>query len=173
MVEGTHFLIMAEDRELTLELLTATQVADAKLFYSVRKENALLAKLMMDKLKAFLDNDYFATIERQTILMRFLEEHDDWEVIQDLLKHLQKSELKDDYTTIIMEWTYHNNETIKTYELAKYDGSILSMSKTNPPPQFRHVDVNGTENFVQSILQITTQLLEDLGADKEDDDEEG
>ena len=80
---------MSQDRELTLELITATQVADAKLFYAVQQENALLAKLMMDKLKAFLNNDYFATIERQTVLMRFLEEHDNWEVIQDLLNNIK------------------------------------------------------------------------------------
>ena len=160
---------MSQDRELTLELITATQVADAKLFYAVQQENALLAKLMMDKLKAFLNNDYFATIERQTVLMRFLEEHDNWEVIQDLLNNIKQCDLKDDYTTIIMEWTFHNNEKIKTYELAKYDGCVLSLSKVTPPPDFK--PHNNTQNFVQSIVQITTQLLQDLGI--EDDGEEG
>ena len=53
----------AEDRELMLQLLTATQVTDANLYNSVKQENPLLAKLMMDKLKLFLDNDYFATLE--------------------------------------------------------------------------------------------------------------
>ena len=160
---------MSQDRELTLELITETQVSDAKLFYAVQQENALLAKLMMDKLKAFLNNDYFATIERQTVLMRFLEEHDNWEVIQDLLNNIKQCDLKDDYTTIIMEWTFHNNERIKTYELAKYDGSVLSLSRVTPPPDFRPHD--STQNFVQSIVQITTQLLQDLGID--DDGEEG
>ena len=162
---------MSEDRELTLQLLTATQVTDAKLFYSVLKDNALLAKFMMDKLKDFLCNPYFATIERQTILMRFLEEHTDWDVIQEILKTVNECELKHDYITIVMEWTFHNNDNIKKHTLSKYDGSVLGMNKSTPPPQFRHIDANSTQNFVQSILQITTQLLQDLG--DVDDEEEG
>ena len=102
----------AEDRELMLQLLTATQVTDANLYNSVKQENPLLAKLMMDKLKLFLDNDYFATLERQTVLMKFLQEHTDNETINDVLTFLDNSELKQDYSAIIMEWTYHNSENI-------------------------------------------------------------
>lgn len=157
---------MTEHRERTIELLTATQVAMAELYYNIMQDNPLLAKLMMDKLKAFLGNDYFATMERQTILMRFLEEHTNMEVIQDVLNYVKTCSLKSDYTTIIMEWTFHNSENIVKQALAKYDGSLLCLKKQNPPPQFKRLSANSTDEFVQAILQISSQVL----ADNEDDD---
>ena len=76
---------MAEDREQTIELLTATQVAMADLYYSIMEENPMLAKLMMDKMKSFLTKDCYAAMERQTVLMRFLQEHTDLDVIHEVL----------------------------------------------------------------------------------------
>lgn len=160
---------MAEDREKTLELITATQVAMAKLYYTIMEENPLLAKLMMDKLKSFLNNDYFATMERQTILMRFLEEHTNMDVINEVLQFIDKCELKQDYYTIITEWTFHNSENIIQHNLAKYDGSLLCVSRKNKQPQFKAIEIDGTDQFVQAILQITQDLLLD-DDDGEDDD---
>ena len=158
----------AEDRELMLQLLTATQVTDANLYNSVKQENPLLAKLMMDKLKLFLDNDYFATVERQTVLMKFLQEHTDNETINDVLTFLDNSELKQDYSAIIMEWTYHNSENIVEQTLAKYDGSLLSKSKLTELPQFKPQNT-GTNDFVQAILQITNHLIDGDDGDDGDD----
>ena len=155
---------MAEDRDNTVELITATQVTNAELFYTIQKENALLAKLMLDKLKSFLSNDYFTTMERQTILMRFLEQHTDLEVVQDVLNYIQESPLKEDYTTIIMEWTYHNSENIVKQNLAKYDGSLLSLDKKVKRPEFKPQN-SGSDDFVQAIVDITTRLLGDGGDD--------
>ena len=140
------------DREQAIELITATQVAMADLYYAVMEENPMLAKLMMDKMKSFLSNSEITAMERQTVLMRFLEEHTNMDVIHEV-----------DYSTIIMEWSYHNNEDIKKYYLAKYDGSVLSLSKQNPKPNFNKSEKIGTDEFVKAILQITTQLLDDGG----------
>lgn len=152
---------MSEDRERTLELITATQVVNADLYYTILQENAFLAKLMLDKLKCFLNNDYFATMERQTVLMKFLEEHTRIDVIQDVLQFINNCNLKNDYIAIIMEWTFHNSEKIKNHLLAKYDGSLLSLSKTTPKPEFQVKQNNATTDFVKAILQITTQQLND------------
>lgn len=151
------------DREQAIELITATQVAMADLYYAVMEENPMLAKLMMDKMKSFLSNSEITAMERQTVLMRFLEEHTNMDVIHEVLDSINNSELKDDYSTIIMEWSYHNNEDIKKYYLAKYDGSVLSLSKQNPKPNFNKSEKIGTDEFVKAILQITTQLLDDGG----------
>ena len=151
------------DREQAIELITATQVATADLYYAVMEENPMLAKLMMDKMKSFLSNPEITAMERQTVLMRFLEEHTNMDVIHEVLDSINNSELKDDYSTIIMEWSYHNNEDIKKYYLAKYDGSVLSLNKQNPKPNFNKSEKIGTDEFVKAILQITTQLLDDGG----------
>ena len=151
------------DREQAIELITATQVATADLYYAVMEENPMLAKLMMDKMKSFLSNSEITAMERQTVLMRFLEEHTNMDVIHEVLDSINNSELKEDYSTIIMEWSYHNNEDIKKYYLAKYDGSVLSLSKQNPKPNFNKSEKIGTDEFVKAILQITTQLLDDGG----------
>lgn len=152
---------MSEEREETIEIITATQVANASLFNGVKKENPMLAKLMMDKLKSFLTKDCYSTMERQTVLMRFLQEHTDLDIIHDVLDYVNNSELKQDYTAIIMEWTYHNNDKIKKYYLAKCDGSLLCMAKEKQEPLFKEVKLEATHTFVQSILQILTQLAQD------------
>lgn len=153
------------DREQAIELITATQVATADLYYAVMEENPMLAKLMMDKMKSFLSNEEITTMERQTVLMRFLEEHTNMDVIHEVLDSINNSSLKEDYSAIIMEWNFHNTESIKKYYLAKYDGSILSLDKSNPIPNFKKSEKTGTDEFVNAILQITAQLLQDGGDD--------
>lgn len=156
-----------DDREQAIELITATQVAMADLYYSVMEENPMLAKLMMDKMKSFLSNPEITAMERQTVLMRFLEEHTNMEVIHEVLDYIKDCDLKEDYTAIIMEWNFHKTEDIKKYYLAKYDGSLLSLDKKNPKPNFKPQEISGTDKFVQAILQITTQLLGEDGDDGE------
>lgn len=156
-----------DDREQAIELVTATQVAMADLYYAVMEENPMLAKLMMDKMKSFLSNNEVTAMERQTVLMRFLEEHTNMDVIHEVLNTIENSPLKEDYSAIVMEWNYHNTEDIKKYYLAKYDGSLLSLNKKNPKPNFKKQDIKGTDEFVKAILQITTQLLDDGGENEE------
>lgn len=148
-----------------LEVITATQVVEADLYYKIMEENGLLAKLMMDKLKAFLNNPYFVALERQTILMRFLELHDNMDVIQDLLQFLDKCDLKQDYSTIIMEWTFHNNDLIVQAKLDSLDASGLRESKKDVIPQFEPKSASATDNYVQAILHLTTELLDDNNDD--------
>ena len=157
-----------DEREQAIELITATQVATADLYYAVMEENPMLAKLMMDKMKSFLSNEEVTPMERQTVLMRFLEEHTNMDVIHEVLSSIDNSPLKEDYSAIIMEWNYHNTDVIKGYYLAKYDGSVLSLNKENPKPFFKKKKEASTDQFVQAILQITQQLLGD--SDEGDDD---
>lgn len=152
---------MAEDREQTIELLTATQVAMADLYYSIMEENPMLAKLMMDKMKSFLTKDCYAAMERQTVLMRFLQEHTNLDVIHEVLDCVNNCELKEDYTAIIMEWTYHNTEKIKKHYLGKCDGSLLCLNKQMEKPQFKKISNGGTDNYVKAIIQISTEILDD------------
>lgn len=155
---------MAEDRDQTIEIITATQVATASLFYDIKQESPLLAKLMMDKLKSFLTKDCYSCMERQTILMRFLEEHTDLDVIHEVLDYINNSNFKEDYTAIIMEWTYHNTDKIKKHYLAKCDGTLLCTPKINPNPMFKASKSNATDEYVNAILQIIP-LIDDNGGD--------
>lgn len=150
---------MGEDREQAVELIAATQVSMADFYYTVMEENPMLAKLMMDKMKSFLTSPKYAAMERQTILMRFLEEHTNMDVIHEVLDYIKDCELKDDYTAIIMEWNYHNTEYIKNYYLSKYDGNVLSLNKENPRPNFKSEKLTGTKQFIDAIVQITTSLF--------------
>lgn len=155
---------MAEDRDQTIEIITAAQVVNASLFYDIKQESPLLAKLMMDKLKLFLTKDCYSCMERQTILMKFLQEHTDLDVIHEVLDYVNNSEFKEDYTTIIMEWTYHNTDKIKKHYLAKCDGTLLCMPKNNTVPIFKKDKADATEEYVNAILQIIP-LIDDNGGD--------
>jgi len=164
---------MSEDRERTVELITSTQVANADLFYKIQQENPVLAKLMLDKLKAFLSNDYFATMERQTILTDFLERHTHNDIIQEVLSSLTECPLKQDYQTIIMEWTYHNSEKIIQRNLAKYDGDLFILPKTPKDPKIVIPEDTGTDAFVQAILQVASELLNNDDGEDGDDENGG
>ena len=54
---------MDEGREELIQVVTATQVANAKLYNNIRKENALWAKYMLNEFKKFLSNDNITTLK--------------------------------------------------------------------------------------------------------------
>lgn len=157
MVKGTY--ILSEDRETTLQMFTAIQVADAEFYTQVYENTPMIAKLMMDKFKEFMENDYFTALERQTVLIKFLECQNIVEIVQEVLKFVENCELKQDYEAIILEWLYHNSEDIIQTNLARVDGEFLCLSKEE-----NKVILSGigkpTEKE-QAIMNNLTKLLKD------------
>ena len=146
------------EREKLVELVTSQQVVNAEFYNALRQSTPLLSKLMMDKFKNFLNDQYFTDIERQTMLMKFLESQTDIDVIKEILIHTEKCDCKDDYTKIIMEWTYHNSENIVKQNLAKVDGSMLYGKKSRQTKLEKPSDM--TEAVLEGLLEITSQLIE-------------
>lgn len=156
---------MFDDRDKAIEAFVAMQVACADVYYKILYENPLLAKLMMDKLKSFLVDEQFEAIERQSVLIKFLQEHTEMEVVHEILDFIDKCDLKNDYTTIIMEWTFYNDQGIKDFYLSKLDGSSLALNKTYELPEFKQEEANGTQEFIEAILRLTDEYLDNGGDD--------
>ena len=146
------------EREKLVELVTSQQVVNAEFYNALRQSTPLLSKLMMDKFKNFLNDQYFTDIERQTMLMKFLETQTDIDVIKEILSHTQNCECKDDYIKIIMEWTFHNSENIVKQNLAKVDGSMLYGKKSRQTKIETPSDI--TETVLDGLIEITSQLIE-------------
>lgn len=149
-----------EDRAKLVELVTSQQVTDAAFFNELRKTTPLLAELMLDKFKSFLSDPYFTDIERQTTLMKYLEEQTDVDLNKDILKHIENSPCKDDYTKIIMEWTFHNSDNIINSNLAKFDGVGLLDKK----PKYNRLEVN-TDLTREVLTNLVDNLLSAEGED--------
>ena len=162
---------MDEEREQLIEVITSTQVADSKLFNGIRKESPLLARFMLDKFKQFLGDCNLTSMERQTILMKFFEEHKDYELLSEIIQHIDTLECKDDYTKIIMEWTFHNSENIVKSNLAKCDGAMLALRKEPEEPKKLN-NKKETEDFINSIISVTLEAMQNGGMDG-DNPEEG
>lgn len=161
---------MDEEREQLIEVITSTQVADSKLFNGIRKESPMLASFMLDKFKQFLGDVNLTSMERQTILMKFFEEHKDYELLSEIIQHIDTLECKDDYIKIIMEWTFHNSENIVKCNLAKCDGAMLALSKDDKEPK-KISNKKQTEDFINSIISVTLEAMQN-GIDNGDDGEE-
>lgn len=147
-----------EDREKIIELVTSQQVTNAEFFNAVKESTPLLAELMMDKFKSFLNDPYFTDLERQTTLMKYFEEQKDTESIKDILSFLEESPCKDDYTKIIMEWTYHNSEDIVKRNLARFDGAGLYGKK----PKYNKLEkpVEITEEVLQNLVENVLNIMQ-------------
>lgn len=153
---------MDRERESIIELITSKQVTDAISYNAIRKENPLMAKLMLDKFKGFLINDYFTDIERQTILIKFFEEQQDLDIIRDVIKHVNSSEFSDDYIRIIMEWTLKSSEHIVNSNLMRFDGVGLCKSKKD----FYSNNTTITEEkdsdlFLNALITLNEMELDD------------
>jgi len=156
---------MDEEREQLIEVITSTQVANAELFTGIRKESPMLAKFMLDKFKQFLGDTNLTSMERQTILMKFFEEHKDYELLSEIIQHIDTLECKGDYTKIIMEWTFHNSENIVKSNLAKVDGAMLALTKEKE--EIKPKLVKGSDDFINQLIQLTMDALNN-GGDIED-----
>ena len=152
------------EREKLIEMITSQQVVNAELYNPLCQNAPLLSKMMLDKFKAFLNDNYFTDIERQTMLMTFFEKQTNLEIIREILKYIQTCDLKDDYTKIIMEWSYHNSEDIVKQNLAKVDGSKLYDLKPKQDKLEKPVDL--TEDFIQNLLDLTAELLDNGGEEE-------
>lgn len=162
MVKGAYIL-MEDDRELTFQFLVASQVVDVEVYDAIMAQSPLLASLMMKKFKQFLDNKYFTPIERQTILIQFLEAKYPYEIISDVLNYLNTCSTLEDYTTIIMEWTFHNSELIISQNLAKYDGELLCCKKPKRKRKVQKVVVPKVEPTDEKEMVEFINFIKELG----------
>lgn len=162
MVKGSYIL-MDEKRQQEIELITSLQVATSKIFDVVRRENPLLAKFMMDKFKSFLNKNCFEAIERQSVLIQFLQDQADLTVVHEVLEFIDTAcELKQDYFEIILEWTFHNGDSIRKFYLSKYDGVPLSSNVEETIVE--EITINQEQNpeaFIDVILQIFNKIKGD------------
>ena len=164
---------MDEDREQLLRIITATQVSNAKLYTSISKESPLLAKLMMDKFNQFLSDEDITSIERQTLLMKFLEEQKNLDIVRDVLTFAKQCPLKDDYIKILMEWEFHNSENIIRHHLASVDGTLLCASKTPMVPILEEPKTQEDpveQEILNNLLSVSFKLLE-VNDDSDDTDD--
>ena len=151
---------MPEDREQLIRITTATQVASAKTYSAIMRENPLLAKFMLKKFKEFLEDSEITTLERQTILIKFFMQHTDYDLIQDVITFINTCKLNRDYFEIVTEWTYHNSEKIKKSNLKKYDAELLA--ETVDPCETGKLKFDSTtDKYVQSIIDITVDNIGD------------
>ncbi len=148
------------ERETIIEFTTAAHVANYDVYCPILKINPLLAKLMLDQFKSFLNNSYFTCLERQSVLMKFLTQPFEYELTQEILQFLYKDlqeDLQEDYKVIIMEWTFHNSSKIKQSLLAKFDAITLCNDINEPiwtPPKQTDEDV-----LKKIISDLGTKLL--------------
>lgn len=145
------------EREKLVEIMTSQQVVNSEFFQAVREQNPLLSKLMLNKFKAFLVDDYFTDFERQTMLIRFFEDEPDINLVKEIITLVKDCEQKEDYSEIIMEWTYHNSEHIKQQNLAKLDAAALCDAKEKTNRIKRPTDM--TDAILEGLLQLTSGIL--------------
>jgi hypothetical protein len=123
------------ERDSFVRLITATEVVNAYPFGVLWQESPVLAKLMLNKFKEFLSDNYFSDIERQTFLLKFLNGSHKLDIIREILAHVKDSPCADDYVRIVMDWTFNNSERLVKDTLKGYDGENLCLTLdelTNP-----------------------------------------
>lgn len=152
---------MDEGRKELIQVVTATQVANAKLYNNILKENALWAKYMMDEFKKFLNNENITSLERQSLLMKFLMEQTNYDVVHEVIQYIDTCELKQDYSVIIMEWTLHNSQDIMEQVLETCDGiDLIKPIYKNKKEKLVLPKLNEDED-VKALVEIKVVSLED------------
>lgn len=115
------------ERNSATRLNTAFKILEQETFNNLCQNEPFVAQLMINKFKEFLDDDYFDDIERQIILLKFLECCYPLEIITDVLDFIQNDcALKEDYSKVILEWNLQYDDYIKSNILQKYDGEELT-----------------------------------------------
>lgn len=142
-----------DDREQMVEFVISQQLTDPETYKSVKEGSPMLARMMLEKFKNFLLDSYFTSFERQTVLLKFFEEQDDMSVIKEILDCIQNSDMKDDYTKIIMEWTYNNSENIISSNLAKFDGAKFNEKKL--PKKVKLDKSSNADMILNKIIEIS------------------
>lgn len=147
---------MDDGREQMVELITSQQVVNGEFYNSLSQYSPMLAKMMLDKFKDYLNDQYFTPMERQTLLMKFFESQENIDVVKEILEFIQKCETKEDYTKIVMEYMFHNSEDIIKANLAKVDGTHLYQKKQKNKLKIQ----DPTNDFVQNLVEITKNIID-------------
>ena len=145
MDKGTY--ILNDDKNKIYNIAAA--VADASYYNTIFATHPLYAKLLMDNFKSFLNDSSFTAIERQGLLIQFLETSKILEPVQDIISELQYSPLKKDYDAIILEWIYNNSEKLVASNLYKYDGHGF----VTPPIRPIIIDENKGKTILEFIIK--------------------
>ena len=155
------------ERSSATRLNTAFKILEQDTFYNICENEPFVAQLMLDKFKEFLNDDYFDDIERQIILLKFLQCCYPIEFITDVLDFIQKDcILKDDYNKVILEWNLEYNDYIKNSILQKYDGEELAYTIEEK----QRYD-NAMNNLNKIGINKLKKLLENVGIKLELDDD--
>lgn len=148
-------------RDSIIRLSITSQVINTSLFNNIRVNEPLVASLMLDKFKEFLDDLYFTDIERQIILIKFLRNEKDIDTIRNILNFVKNCELKKDYEVIIMEWNLNKSDFIRYCNLEPLDGFALSYSKEqndkvlSSRKEFK-------QHILDTIIDLNNTFLENL-----------
>ena len=170
MDKYTHILGHNMSRDSLIRLSITSQVIDKELFETIYKDEPLMATLMLEKFKQYLNDPYYTDIERQTILIKFLRNEYLLDIVSPVIEFLQECDLKDDYTKIIMEWTLRNSEVIKYQNLEKYDGTELCYSlDQNNKVLGERKDLRN--QVLDTILELHNRFIIDSMDLKEDEGE--
>ena len=163
------------EREKSIEFLISQQVVNAEFYNTVCQQVPLLSKFMMDKFKSFLSDTYFTDLERQTMLMQFFEKQTNIDIIKEIVDYVQGCECKDDYTKVVLEWSYHNSEKIIKSNLAKVDGAFLYGKKRKNSSSSTSSLSNGINRIIkpQSISEAILDSLSTLNIELIASDEDG
>lgn len=117
------------ERDSAVRLNITLKILDSNEFIESTKAEPYIRDLMLNKFKEFLNDDYFTDIERQIVLIKFLQCGYDLSIINKVLQYINSEcELKDDYECIILEWTLGSSNKIKQETLYPVDGVELSYS---------------------------------------------
>lgn len=158
-------------RDSIIRLSIASQVVNTELFKNIRASEPLVASLMLNKFKEFLDDVYFSDIERQIILVKFLRNETDIDTIRNILNHINNCALNKDYEVIAMEWNLKNSDFIRYCNLEPLDGLALSYTKEQNKEM---IDTRKEfkQHILDTIMHINNTFLENVIICEEVDDEE-
>ena len=157
-----------EDRYSIIRARVACEIVNNKdLIEDLLIKEPLLAKIMFDKFKEYLNDDFFLDIERQTLFMQFLEHYDNLEIIRDVVKFVQDCNLSEDYTRIIFEWNYKASDFIRKSNLRRYDGFKLSQSKKEVQSNIKQKDKEKS-TYVDYLEDLVLQAINSVHDSDED-----
>ena len=148
-------------RDSIIRLSISSQVINTTLFNNIRVSEPLVASLMLNKFKEFLNDTYFTNIERQIILIKFLRNEKDIDTIRDILNFIKTCDLKTDYEIIVMEWNLNKSDFIRYCNLEPLDGFALSYTKEendralNARQEFK-------QHILDTIININNTFLDNL-----------
>jgi hypothetical protein len=105
------------------------KIASEPLFSDLYAEQPFYAVTMLEKLKEFLEMDFYDVVERQLLLHSILTTQTNIQLIREIIDFCNNCSKCEDYHKVIMEWTYRNSEMITFTYLNELDAKELVFDK--------------------------------------------